>query len=60
MRSSLLESIIVIKFRGTEVYSSVDLITAEYRISELSVVKEETVIVRRNPSFWYKHFAIDY
>jgi hypothetical protein len=45
MRSSLLEPVIVMGSHVTEAYSSADVITAEYSISELSVVEGETVIV---------------
>jgi hypothetical protein len=50
MRSSLLESVIIIQFQATEAYShfSLDLTKAKYRISKLSVAENENVIVRIN------------
>jgi hypothetical protein len=50
MRSSLLASVIVTKFRAIEAYSSLDLTEAKYSISRLSVVEKENVIVQISPS----------
>jgi hypothetical protein len=48
--SSLLESVIVTEFQATEAYSSLDLTKAKYRISRLSMVQKENVIVQISPN----------
>jgi hypothetical protein len=45
MRSSLLKSIVVTEFQGTEIYSSLDLTQAKYNTSRLPKVEKEKVIV---------------
>jgi hypothetical protein len=49
MRSSLLESVIVIEFHATETYQSLDQTKEKYNISKLCVVEKENIIVRINP-----------
>jgi hypothetical protein len=51
-RSSLLESVIVTEFQGTEAYSNLDLTKAKYSISRLSMIGKENVSVRINPNIF--------
>jgi hypothetical protein len=55
MRSSLLESVLVIEFQTTEAYCSFDLTIALYSIRRLSRVEKENVIVRINANNYIVH-----